>query len=295
MKHLQETLFALAITLASCQGMESETWDKNGCLSLDWKVSNPETDMRPIESDTLLAYFYPKNENMEVICKEFKKSYSEYDIPGGIYDVLIVSSDNYICRTGQYKAICVTLPVHRNDRDEREISENPKKMIYVGKIPDLKIDYERQISQTITMEKLYRNLTVDVVIADTAEITKPCIIDISGMRWQMKLGNGTEETGSEAVQVFTIHKKSRSYTKECCYSYFTGNALTLGPCGRNIMDFTYTNAAGQTKTITYDITTWMMEWNNGDRKLTMSVHADTNLLYITDWGEYNPVDVDFAY
>lgn len=288
----------LFLGLGACEPMEDDYWNDNSLIRLDWGEANPETGRRPVEVDTLNIHWFTQTSDInEPIVHEIKGSSQNFQIPTDIYDIMALQPDKYLTRKEAFKTITYELPTHHNKMGERVISEVPERMSYVGKITGEKLDAAVPQQTYITMERVLKKLNFVVVVEETAELTRPAVVDMSGMAYRKKLWNMNIAKLDEAVQVFNLPKHGRYLNDDRCLSAFVGSTYCLGTCGRNVLYLTLVDAENKSVVLKYDVTSYLSDWNTFEETVHIRINlvGDESQFYIDGWDIGNTTDIIFDY
>lgn len=284
--------------LTSCEPMEADYWMYNSNIKLNWAVANPETGRRPGDVEELhMRYFSQADDAQNVIIKVIRGSSQGYEIPTGVYDIMCIQPNEYLTRTNDFKTLSFELPTHVNNRAETVISEIPDNMYYVGKVTTETLDIDMPLDTEIMMERILKKLNFVVVVEEDAELTRPAVVDMSGMAFRKKMWNMEIGPLDEAVQIFNLAKHGRYLNQTTYLTAFRGSTYCLGTCGLNILYLTLYDADNKEIVLKYDITPYLKDWNTFEE----TVHIRVNLVgneagfVIEGWDTGNTSDIVFDY
>lgn len=284
---------AASALLAGCKPFEDTSWVENSHVKLDWRYADPETGMRPVDIDSLYVRYYSTSDETPDAQFPMPRNDGSFVVPTDYYDVLVTHPSPYFKRMERFKSATIKLPTRINHKAEVVITENPEDMIYTGVMPTVYVNADQQHSIFVSMQRILKKINFVVLITDVDELLYPCTVDIAGMASEMKLSSGECRGESEAVQIFRLFKRGRFLNTEKCLTAYTGSVLSLGTVGRNVLYFTYTDAAGAERTGKYDLTSYLANWDTQEVTIRISIDATSDEVSLDGWDEGNTTDYIF--
>lgn len=283
--------------LSSCNPMDEDSWLYNSLIRLDWVQANPETGQRPAEIADLDMFYYPHDEDKPNVVATIHGSSQGFDVPTGTYDIMALQKSQFLRRSEEFKTATFALPTHLNNMLETVISVNPDSMYYAGMIMGEMVDSEVQNETYIEMRRILKKLNFVVVVEETAELLRPCVVDMSGMAYRKKLWDMSIDELDEAVQIFSLVKHGRYLNDERCLTAFRGSVYCLGTVGRNILYLTVYDADNRKLVLKYDITPYLTEWSTFEETVHIRINlvGDEQMFEIEGWDLGNTSDIIFDY
>ena len=297
---LFRTVLGLGLLLGfvSCSPMDEDYWINNSLVSLNWASANPETGRRPGEVEELNVRYYSQTDDAnKLTVKNIEGSSQGFQIPSGTYDIMVLQPSDFLTRDDDFKTITFECPTHYNQRGERVISNMADEMHYVGKKMGETLDIEKQQQTSVQMERILKKLNFVVIVEETADLTRPVTVDMSGMAFRKKLWNMKIGDLDEAVQVFNLNKQGRYLNKNLYLTAYHGSTYCLGTCGRNILYLTLYDADNRLVTVKYDITPYLIDWSTAEETvhIRLILSGQEASFIIDGWDEGNTSDVIFDY
>lgn len=289
------TVCLAAAAMAACEPLEDTSWVNNSHVYLDWKYANSETELRPVELDSLNVFYYSQSDNLPDFKFPMDKNIGEFEVRTNCYDVVVTHASPFYCRNERFKSTTVKLPTRINHKSEVIVSQNPESMMYMGVMPGVMVNWDVRRNIYVTMARILKKINFVVTITDVDELLQPCTGDMSGMATEKKIWNGECNPESEAIQAFTLAKHGRFLNTDKFLTAYKGSVYCLGTVGRNVLYLTYYDAAGRERSGRYDLTPYLTNWNTDEVTLRINIDATTDEVFLQGYEQGDTTEHIFKF